>query len=146
MILARSVPFWLRLGHLQPAHWIGAGILAASFALPMPAHGRICGLPTVCLFHMLTGRPCPGCGLTRSFVYFAHGKWSQAVAYHPLGPALFIACALYVVCGLLQLKVLALSPKKRARFQRCAGYVVLALVLGVWIVRVSGLLPIPPDL
>lgn len=45
--------------------------------------------PLICPFHWLTGLPCPGCGLTRSFVAIARGDWPGAISYHPFGPLLF---------------------------------------------------------
>ncbi len=45
--------------------------------------------PLICPFHWLTGLPCPGCGLTRSFVAIARGDWPGAIGYHPFGPLLF---------------------------------------------------------
>jgi len=41
----------------------GAGILVLGAIPTTTLHG---GLPSFCLVHNLTGRPCPGCGLTRS--------------------------------------------------------------------------------
>lgn len=43
-------------------------------------------IPTLCGFRLLTGWPCPGCGLTRSFTFTAHGQLREAFAIHPLGP------------------------------------------------------------
>jgi hypothetical protein len=39
--------------------------------------------PVICPVRFLTGLPCPGCGLTRSWVYLAHGHWAEAWAAHP---------------------------------------------------------------
>jgi hypothetical protein len=47
-------------------------------------------LPPACAFRRLTGYPCPGCGMTRSFVSTAHGEIAAAFGYHPLGPILFL--------------------------------------------------------
>ena len=44
------------------------------------------GGPVICVFHNLTGAPCPGCGLTRSVCALVHGRWGQAIGQHPLGP------------------------------------------------------------
>ncbi|TNM38439.1 DUF2752 domain-containing protein [Nocardioides albidus] len=44
--------------------------------------------PVVCPFRRLTGLPCPGCGLTRSWVYAAHGWWREAFTAHLFGPLL----------------------------------------------------------
>lgn len=38
-----------------------------------------------------TGIPCPGWGLTRSFMAMARGDIFQSLAYHAFGPILFVA-------------------------------------------------------
>jgi hypothetical protein len=48
--------------------------------------------PWRCPLLTLTGIPCPGCGLTRSFVAIARGEWGEAVSYHLLGPIFFAGC------------------------------------------------------
>lgn len=40
--------------------------------------------PTMCLFHVVTGKPCPTCGMTRATCALVHGEWTKAVKYHPL--------------------------------------------------------------
>lgn len=42
-------------------------------------------LPQSCYSRAVFGMPCPGCGLTRSFVYLARGAWSAAWREHRLG-------------------------------------------------------------
>jgi hypothetical protein len=37
-----------------------------------------------CVFHLLTGLHCPGCGLTRALHALAHGDVARAWAMHPL--------------------------------------------------------------
>ena len=39
----------------------------------------------ICLFRYVTGLPCPGCGLTRSFSCILHGDFVRAYDYHPFG-------------------------------------------------------------
>ena len=58
---------------------VGA-LLALPLAALLPSDGA--GIP-VCLFHSLTGLPCPGCGLTRAFSSLLHGQVAAAFAYHP---------------------------------------------------------------
>ncbi len=61
----------------------------------LPSHGA--GIP-VCLFHALTGLPCPGCGLTRAFSSLLHGQVQAAFAYHPFVfffLPMFVAMAAY---------------------------------------------------
>jgi hypothetical protein len=51
-------------------------------AAALPSHGA--GVP-ICLFRYLTGLPCPGCGLTRSFSCILHGEFERGYDYHPFG-------------------------------------------------------------
>jgi hypothetical protein len=42
-------------------------------------------LPHSCFSRAALGVPCPGCGLTRSFIYLARGDWQNAWREHHLG-------------------------------------------------------------
>lgn len=39
---------------------------------------------SLCLFKNLTGRPCPGCGMTRAISSASHGNFKQAFSYNKL--------------------------------------------------------------
>lgn len=45
--------------------------------------------PVICPFRLLTGLPCPGCGLSRSWSALVHGDLGEALAQHAFGPLLF---------------------------------------------------------
>lgn len=45
----------------------------------------------ICIFHRLSGLPCPSCGMTRALFAAAHFKFREAFAWHPIGPMLFAA-------------------------------------------------------
>jgi hypothetical protein len=47
-------------------------------------------LPPLCLWRALTGIRCPGCGLTRAFVYMGHLKPLDAFEMHWLGPPFYL--------------------------------------------------------
>ncbi len=47
------------------------------------------GMPA-CVFHTLTGYPCPSCGLTTSFAYAARFEFWQALLAQPFGLLLFM--------------------------------------------------------
>ena len=38
--------------------------------------------PTVCLIRRLTGKPCPGCGMTRALSCVAHGQFKQGYQHN----------------------------------------------------------------
>ena len=85
-------------------------------------------LPVVCPFRLVTGYPCPTCGMTRSWHSVAQLEPMRAVRDHPFGP---------LVLGALVIG--ASSPKHAdamaARFGRLpAGVKVGALIawLGWW--------------
>ena len=50
-------------------------------------------VPVVCGFRRLTGVGCPGCGLTRSFVFLAHLQPIEAFRINGFGPPLFVLVA-----------------------------------------------------
>ena len=45
---------------------------------------------------IITGLPCPGCGLTRSVLFFLMGQWKRSFSIHPFGGAIVI---LVLYCG-----------------------------------------------
>ena len=61
-----------------------AGVVALGASFVLSPHGIEDG-PVICPFRRLTGLPCPGCGLTRSWVYAAHGWWKESFLAHPFG-------------------------------------------------------------
>ena len=119
-------------------------VLATSALLPLPVHGLIAGLPSVCVFHLLTRRPCPACGLTRSFVCFAHGHVAESFSYHPLGPILFIALALYAAGPIL--RNMGLTVPRAKHMPLTIAYVALAMLVGVWGLRLAGIITVPVNL
>jgi hypothetical protein len=71
--------------------------LAACLLLPRGLWAR---LPDLCPFHRLLGRPCPACGLTRSWAALLHGDLPGAFRYHALGPAALGVLALLAALSL----------------------------------------------
>ena len=50
-----------------------------------------------CPLKMLTGFPCPGCGITKSLVYFYDGDLQKSMYYHIFGPLVVGFCILTIV-------------------------------------------------
>ncbi|MBX2800285.1 MAG: DUF2752 domain-containing protein [Myxococcales bacterium] len=89
---------WLDAISRRP--WFGEGILfAGALAIVLlamlmsPSAGAVSffgfDVPVLCGFRRLTGIGCPGCGLTRSFVFLGHGQWAEGFRMNWLGPPLF---------------------------------------------------------
>lgn len=86
-----------------------------------------------CLFQLLTGLYCPGCGGTRAAVYLMKGQVIQSFVYHPL----VLYTALVVVAEVIS----AMVAKKTGRPERYLGhetlfiYIDAAVILVNWIVK-----------
>jgi hypothetical protein len=52
---------------------------------------------SLCPFKMLTGFPCPGCGITKSMVYCYEGDILKSLYYHILGPFVIAFCVTTIV-------------------------------------------------
>lgn len=73
---------------------IGVGGIVIAALLPA---GGIEDGPVLCPFRALTGLPCPGCGLTRSWVYLMHGDIGSSLASNWFGPVLIVAIVILAV-------------------------------------------------
>ena len=67
-----------------------AGALALLRLIPLVATESV----SLCVFYHLTGRKCPGCGMTRAFANLLRGNWERALDYNPFAPLMF---ALFLV-------------------------------------------------
>ncbi|GAB4381032.1 MAG: DUF2752 domain-containing protein [Elainellaceae cyanobacterium] len=56
-----------------------------------------------CPFLRYTGIPCPGWGMTRSFMAIARGDWQQALNYHLLAPLVFAGFLMATIHLLVEL-------------------------------------------
>src|SRR5262245_9678605 len=79
--------------HHRVLFWPCLGVLIACYMLQTTPEGRVAllglkehPLPGTCLSHELLGVSCPACGLTRSFIHLAHGRFAESLRLHRLGP------------------------------------------------------------
>ena len=95
-------------------------------------------LPSVplCLFKVAAGRPCPGCGMTRSIVCLAHGDLAGSLRMHPLGIVL-TGFAVAALAGTAVGLARGGDPVKTFLERRGVALVVglLAVFVGVWVLR-----------
>lgn len=83
-------------GHLLILSMIVGPLILSRILEPMPTNVEesvtLFGvkLPPICSMKRNFNLPCPGCGLTRSWVSAAHGQYSISWEYHRMGMLLMI--------------------------------------------------------
>jgi|GEM_PF-2454528 len=113
---------------------IAALVVAASYLYPL-FRERVRGV-TPCFFHLLTGKPCPLCGMTRSFAAAARLHVSEAFWYHLLGPFFFLGLLLYLAFSLYALvsgRSIEFACPRRLR--NVAGWFLLGSLLAAWALK-----------
>jgi len=109
------------------------------------ASAEISRLPVLCAFRRMTGVPCPGCGLTRSWVALAGGHLQRSLSFHRMGWLVM----LYVALQALRHGLWLLVPGMRTLLDRWGrrldwGLLLLAILLFLnwfWTLAGRGLLP-----
>lgn len=71
-------------------YWIALVVVVVFYLFMHMVFNAFC--PSV----VITGLPCPGCGLTRSVLFCVTGQWERSFSIHPLGWTI-VVFALY--CG-----------------------------------------------
>ncbi|HEY7161065.1 MAG TPA: DUF2752 domain-containing protein, partial [Acidobacteriota bacterium] len=73
--------------HLFHATFFSAVLLFATFSSVHFGRVTLFGytIPSLCMFHNITGFDCPGCGITRAVVYALHGQWYNSYLMHMWG-------------------------------------------------------------
>jgi hypothetical protein len=59
--------------------------------------GNLTSLPTLCPFRLLTGVPCPACGISRSVGALSAGDFSTSTSIHPLGIFVALTISLFLI-------------------------------------------------
>jgi hypothetical protein len=89
--------------------------------------------PPTCMSQAWFGVKCPGCGLTRSFIYLAHGRWKESWQMHRLGWLLALALVMQ-----FPYRIYALARNKDAPlgywFPKIFGYLLIAALIVNWLV------------
>ena len=85
--------------------------------------------PVLCLFRRVTGRPCPSCGLTRSWQAIGHGRIDDGLSAHPFGPLTMLAA--------IWLATDETAVRRLERLDRRWGQAAAAGWIGAWLWRLS---------
>jgi hypothetical protein len=114
-----------------------AAVMLASGSLGAVSLGAVTGMtaegPTLCPFRVITGLPCPFCGVTRSLFALGRGDLESSVQFSPLGGIVAVAAVL-----LLVLVAVAVVRERPLRWPRplVAGGVVL--IATSWVFQLLG--------
>lgn len=82
-----------------------------------------------CMFQLMTGLYCPGCGGTRAVKYLLTGQFGKSLQYHPL--------VLYTAAVVLAEAASAVAAKKAGKPEWYLGHEHFFIYLGVGIVLVN---------
>jgi len=84
---------------------------------------------------MLTGFPCPGCGITKSLVYFYEGDLQKSLYYHILGPFVVAFC----IATIMVLSAELITKKEyfnKLLFNKKLGYGLGIFLAGYYLIRI----------
>lgn len=111
-------------------------VVAASCVLSIHGHDLVMvpvidmPLPGTCTFRELTGVPCPGCGLTRSFISMGHGRLREAWSYNPAGYVFFALVLFQIPYRIFQI-VRVTRGSASYRFERVDNWALVVLVVAL---------------
>src|SRR5262245_232827 len=92
-----------------------------------------------CIFRLLTGLQCPGCGSTRALHQLLHGHFFAAFTLNPLF-VIAIPLLLYALLRHTTLSFQGITPKPNALPARYI-YLIFVVIVSFWIVRNTPLYP-----
>ncbi len=88
-----------------------------------------------CLFKIITGLPCPSCGMTHAFISLGHRHFQEAFFYNLMGPfvyfALVIVLFISIYGSIFRRPLLSVLWKKYQR-RVFAAVLFLAFISWVW--------------
>ena len=83
--------------------WLILAGTAGALASGLLTIGTLEKIP-LCLFRLITGHPCPGCGMTHALLAAFQGRWMESFGEHPLGLPLLALWTFWLGWGLLNIR------------------------------------------
>lgn len=96
----------------------------------------ISGSDSFCYIKIVTGIPCPGCGMTRALFSFLSLEFSKAFFYHPLFPLVLIFPFMFI----FRKNRLVNRINKNSKFWQA----ILVLFVSLWLIRMVLFFPDTP--
>ena len=78
-------------------------VLIIPFFILLTNNGSLESEQSFCPFKMLTGFPCPGCGITKSLVYLYEGDLLKSITFHLFGPVVMVLSVYFLIKFSLEL-------------------------------------------
>jgi hypothetical protein len=121
----------------RPISFPAVAAAAYGAVVMQAAHPILPESANFCPFRLLTGIPCPGCGMGHSLVYALRGDLTGSVHAHPLGLPLLVLWTAWLAWGALNLsRGRTFSDGFLPALRRpAASWATLVLVLGVYAAR-----------
>ena len=115
--------------------------LSAAMGAGLVSMGALEARIQLCVFRLITGVPCPGCGMTHAILHGFQGHWARSYHAHPLGLPLLAVWTLWILHGARNRirgrgfsEGFPLAVKGGLR-----GAIVLGGILAVYFIRLAGI-------
>jgi hypothetical protein len=127
---------WRRLAPQEIDHeqvWVAVAATGLTLLALTSTHVLEIQLP-LCPFKIITGLPCPTCGLTRAVMAMTRLDFAAAFAFNPLGFAAAIGIGLYLLYAAIVLtaRLPRFRPRLTRRDMNVGRIAVLALLAANW--------------
>ena len=111
---------------------LGIGLLYAIFWM-------ITGIGIPCVFHLITGKYCPGCGISRMFISLLHLDFVSAAKYNILALSLLPCALLLFICK--SVEYVKTGESKMGRLEMIFYCICFVLCIAFYFLRNSGIIP-----
>jgi hypothetical protein len=124
--------------------WMAVVVIGLSFVMrtegPTSVYfpGTSVSLPELCSSKRMFGLPCPGCGLTRSFISISHGQLGRAWNFNPASFFLYAFVAIQIPWNAMQFLLI-----RSRKFGITLPYIhflpitVAVVLVANWLIRLS---------
>ncbi len=117
--------------------WLAIGAAALTLLVPLFLllfAPQVEFAQSICPHKLLTGFPCPGCGITRSIMALYRGDVPGSLAYHAFGLPTVIACVLGIAIMAVELRTKR-DLLRPVLFNQRLAYALGSLLAGYHVIR-----------